>query len=210
MDAGERGRNRRCLPVHLRDGGSGWLSIRRANGASVEPSTARPALHRALAPSHLRPTALVPRDGRGAASHAGRAASRCSVTGDRGDAVPPGRAPTVAGRARRRHRRLPEAAAGRLRRGAGGVGRSGRVRSMSDTMMTQAQPVTSVEAALDRIAADGRDGIWIELLDAATVIGAARRVEQRLAAGEVLPLAGRTVAVKGNIDVAGVPTTAGC
>src|SRR3954470_23698538 len=99
MDPGARGRNRWWLPVYLRDGGAGWLSIRRANGAGVEPSTARPSLHRALAPSHVRPTALVPRDGRGAARHAGRAASRGSVTGDRGDAVPPGRARALAGRA---------------------------------------------------------------------------------------------------------------
>ena len=39
---------------------------------------------------------------------------------------------------------------------------------------------------------------------------AVRRGRARLAAGADLPLAGRTFAVKDNIDVAGVPTTAGC
>ncbi|NUL15164.1 amidase family protein, partial [Streptomyces lunaelactis] len=38
----------------------------------------------------------------------------------------------------------------------------------------------------------------------------ARDIDTRVAAGERLPLAGRTFAVKGNIDVKGLPTTAGC
>jgi allophanate hydrolase len=71
-------------------------------------------------------------------------------------------------------------------------------------------PSEAVEASLERIAADGRDGVWITVVPAPAVRAAADEVERRLAAGEQLPLAGRTLAVKDNIDVAGLPTTAGC
>ena len=37
LDAGERGRDRRRLPVHLRDGGPGRLPVRRPHHAGVEP-----------------------------------------------------------------------------------------------------------------------------------------------------------------------------
>jgi allophanate hydrolase len=70
--------------------------------------------------------------------------------------------------------------------------------------------VAAVEAALARIAADGRPGIWISLVDRVPLLAAAAAVDRRVAAGEHLPLAGMTVAVKDNIDVAGVPTTAAC
>jgi len=73
--------------------------------------------------------------------------------------------------------------------------------------------VTAVAAAadaLDRIGADGRAGIWIEVGERAEVLAAAALVDRRVAAGERLLLAGRTLAVKDNIDVAGFPTTAGC
>jgi allophanate hydrolase len=70
--------------------------------------------------------------------------------------------------------------------------------------------VDAVDAALARIRTDGRDSIWITLLDPADVRAAATAVDRRLAMGETLPLAGATLAVKDNIDVADVPTTAGC
>ncbi|MFI5044433.1 MAG: amidase family protein, partial [Acidimicrobiales bacterium] len=76
--------------------------------------------------------------------------------------------------------------------------------------VTTLSPTDAVDRALDRIAADGRDGIWIALVERDTALDAARVVERRLAAGEHLPLAGATLAVKNNIDVAGLPTTAGC
>jgi len=76
--------------------------------------------------------------------------------------------------------------------------------------VTTLSPTDAVDRALDRIAADGRDGIWIALVERDTALDAARVVERRVAAGEHLPLAGATLAVKNNIDVAGLPTTAGC
>ncbi|MCU1487478.1 MAG: amidase [Actinomycetia bacterium] len=63
-------------------------------------------------------------------------------------------------------------------------------------------PREAVDAAYERIAADGRDGIWLSLVDRSAALAAAAR-----ATG---PLAGRTLAVKGNIDLAGLRTTAGC
>jgi allophanate hydrolase len=52
--------------------------------------------------------------------------------------------------------------------------------------------------------------VWITRLDDAAVLDAAARVDARIAAGEMLPLAGVPFAIKDNIDLAGVPTTAGC
>ncbi|MFE2561418.1 allophanate hydrolase [Streptomyces sp. NPDC059352] len=67
-----------------------------------------------------------------------------------------------------------------------------------------------VRAAYDRIDAVRRPEVWIGLRPRATAEAEARDIDARTAAGERLPLAGRTLAVKGNIDVAGLPTTAGC
>ena len=68
----------------------------------------------------------------------------------------------------------------------------------------------AAERALARIDACDLAGIWIERLPTECVLDAAEAVEERLAGGARQPLAGMTVAVKGNIDVAGVRTTAGC
>ncbi|MDE3206173.1 MAG: allophanate hydrolase [Acidobacteriota bacterium] len=59
-------------------------------------------------------------------------------------------------------------------------------------------------------ARSGPSEVWISLFDDAAVAAAAAAVETRLEAGENPPLAGLTVAVKDNIDVAGLATTAGC
>jgi allophanate hydrolase len=68
----------------------------------------------------------------------------------------------------------------------------------------------AVERSLAAIAADGRDGIWISLVAPEVARAQAAEVDRRVAAGEDLPLVGLTLAVKDNIDVVGLPTTAGC
>ncbi|MFE2299874.1 allophanate hydrolase [Streptomyces sp. NPDC059445] len=70
--------------------------------------------------------------------------------------------------------------------------------------------LTRVRLAYARIEAVDRPEIWIDLRPRAEAEREARAVDERIAAGERLPLAGRLLAVKGNIDVAGLPTTAGC
>ena len=71
-------------------------------------------------------------------------------------------------------------------------------------------PTARVHAAYARIAEVDRPEIWIALRSREQALIEAAAVQRRLDAGEVLPLAGRTVAVKDNIDVAAMPTTAGC
>ncbi|MEE4544566.1 allophanate hydrolase [Streptomyces sp. V4-01] len=68
-----------------------------------------------------------------------------------------------------------------------------------------------VRAAYERMAAVGERHVWITLRPQEEVEAEARDVDRRAAgAAAALPLAGRLLAVKGNIDVAGLPTTAGC
>ncbi len=55
-----------------------------------------------------------------------------------------------------------------------------------------------------------RPELWIYRVPLADLQVAEDRIRQRQADGERLPLVGLTFAVKDNIDVAGVPTTAGC
>jgi allophanate hydrolase len=67
-----------------------------------------------------------------------------------------------------------------------------------------------VAEAYRRIAAADRPEVWIHLRDEDDALADARVVDGRVAAGETLALAGATLAVKDNIDVGGLPTTAGC
>ncbi|MDQ1130491.1 allophanate hydrolase [Microbacterium sp. SORGH_AS_0888] len=69
--------------------------------------------------------------------------------------------------------------------------------------------VAAVARAYRRIRESARPEVWIALRDEADALREARAVDDRAAAGERLPLAGATVAVKDNIDVAGLPTTVG-
>ncbi|HWF00136.1 MAG TPA: allophanate hydrolase [Caulobacteraceae bacterium] len=69
-----------------------------------------------------------------------------------------------------------------------------------------------VGLTLARIAAyEGvQPAVWITHVDPSAVVEAAASVDARTSAGEDLPLAGVPFAVKDNLDVAGLPTTAGC
>lgn len=68
------------------------------------------------------------------------------------------------------------------------------------------------EETLERLAAYDsiQPQIWISRATPEHLLDAARAIDARIAAGEVLPLAGVPFAVKDNIDVAGFETTAAC
>src|SRR6201994_642903 len=68
--------------------------------------------------------------------------------------------------------------------------------------------VERVRAAYAAIDAAGRPEIWIPLRPAPDTLAEATVIDARIAAGEALPLAGLVFAVKDNIDVYGLPTTA--
>ena len=72
--------------------------------------------------------------------------------------------------------------------------------------------VAAARGALARIAAYEavQPAVWINRVSEAGVLAAAAKVDRRIAAGETLPLAGVPFAVKDNLDLAGLPTTAGC
>ncbi|GAA0975662.1 allophanate hydrolase [Nocardiopsis tropica] len=70
-------------------------------------------------------------------------------------------------------------------------------------------PTDRVRSAYRRIAGADRPEVWITLRPERETAAEAEALEGRLASGEDLPLAGTLLAVKDNIDVAGLPTTAG-
>jgi len=74
------------------------------------------------------------------------------------------------------------------------------------TALAVAQDALARVAAYDAV----QPQIWISRAVPEAVLDAARAVDGRISAGEALPLAGVPFAVKDNIDVAGLDTTAGC
>lgn len=71
-------------------------------------------------------------------------------------------------------------------------------------MPERVRPVDAILTAFDRVESCDRPEVWIYLRPRASAVTAAAQVDP------CLPLAGLTLAVKDNIDVAGMPTTAGC
>jgi allophanate hydrolase len=74
---------------------------------------------------------------------------------------------------------------------------------------------SAVDVARETVARIGayeaiQPAVWITRVPPADVMARAAEIDARLASGERLPLAGATFAVKDNIDVAGLPTTAAC
>lgn len=70
--------------------------------------------------------------------------------------------------------------------------------------------VERVRAAYAAIEAGQRPEVWIFLRPMAESLADAEAVDVLVAGGAELPLAGLVAAVKNNVDVAGLPTTAGC
>lgn len=87
---------------------------------------------------------------------------------------------------------------------------------MTMEQLPLAEPLTPVSIA-DKVARayrtireHDRPEIWITLRAEVEVAAEAAALDTRLARGERLPLAGVLLAVKDNIDVAGIPTTCAC
>lgn len=73
------------------------------------------------------------------------------------------------------------------------------------------RPSDVAETILLRAQRWANHGIWIQPPDAERLLGEARALEHRFAgAGQLPPLYGIPFAVKDNIDLGGLPTTAGC
>jgi allophanate hydrolase len=80
------------------------------------------------------------------------------------------------------------------------------VRSGRRTAAAVVEDVLARLAGYDAV----QSAVWIARFDADALRAAAAAVDARVAAGEALPLAGVPFAVKDNIDVAGIDTTAAC
>lgn len=86
------------------------------------------------------------------------------------------------------------------------------VDAIAERVNAGASAVEVARAALEAVAAYDaiQPQVWILRLSEDAVLAQARTVDARVAGGEVLPLAGVPFAVKDNIDVGDLPTTAAC
>ena len=89
---------------------------------------------------------------------------------------------------------------------------TGVAAAVNDPRRPEVTAVAMAQTAMDRARAYERiqPAVWIERLADDVVLAYARAVDERVAAGETLPLAGVPFAIKDNIDLAGVATTAAC
>ncbi|MFD4402065.1 allophanate hydrolase [Nocardia sp. NPDC058499] len=90
---------------------------------------------------------------------------------------------------------------------AGGSADFARGTRTTDNAATAAERVA---AAYRVIAEQDRPEIWISLRAEAEVLSEAAALDTRVEQGDELPLAGVLIAVKDNIDIAGIPTTCAC
>ncbi|TYO63925.1 allophanate hydrolase [Bradyrhizobium hipponense] len=78
------------------------------------------------------------------------------------------------------------------------------------TAKNSMSPLEAIDVAYDRIEAERDRNCWIHVRPRDEAREECRRFMARARAGESLPLLGISFGVKDNIDVAGMPTTAGC
>ena len=90
---------------------------------------------------------------------------------------------------------------------AGSLGIASLRRRYAAGTLSRADVLRAVHA---RIAARGADGTWIHLVTEPDCLRQLAAAEAEAAQGAAMPLLGIPFAVKDNIDVAGLPTTAGC
>ena len=72
------------------------------------------------------------------------------------------------------------------------------------------RPADALRSVHDAIERRGADAVWIHVRPLEATLAELDQAEQRRLAGAAVPLLGLPFAVKDNIDVAGLPTTAGC